>query len=259
MAESTETGLPRAVTIAWGMEEAPQRGPSRGLSHERIVAAGIDIADAEGLSAVTMQAVAKALGFTTMSLYRYVASKDELLMLMQDAAVKLPEKAKLPPGWQDGVRAWALMVRDAYRAHPWVLGIPRGQASVLMPSSVRAADLGMSALEELAIDREAKLGVILVISQLAASMVELELSLAQEGLVAATPEGSALLGEVITSERFPHISSLYATNAYPGAEGEATPVLEGGTLGVDDEFGLGLALLIEGLEARQRASAGPDA
>ena len=79
MAEKSETGLPRAVMIAWGMEEAPQRGPSRGLSHEKIVAAGIDLADAEGLGAVTMQAVARSLGFTTMSLYRYVSSKDELL------------------------------------------------------------------------------------------------------------------------------------------------------------------------------------
>ena len=51
MAEKSETGLPRAVMIAWGMEEAPQRGPSRGLSHERIVGAGIEIADAEGLGA----------------------------------------------------------------------------------------------------------------------------------------------------------------------------------------------------------------
>src|SRR5699024_7957447 len=139
MVETSGTGLPRAVMIAWGIEEAPQRGPSRGLSHERIVAAGIEIADAEGLGAVTMAAVAKALGFTTMSLYRYVSSKDELLMLMQDAAVKLPEGDTLPPRWQDRLRAWADLVRDAYRSHPWALEIPRGQTSVLMPNAVRMA------------------------------------------------------------------------------------------------------------------------
>lgn len=257
MAEKSETGLPRAVMIAWGIEETPQRGPSRGLSHERIVAAGIEIADAEGLGAVTMQAVAKALGFTTMSLYRYVASKDELLALMQDTAMKLPEGVTLPPDWQDALRAWAELVREAYRAHPWVLEIPRGQTAVLMPNSVRAADLGMSALGGLEIDQASKIGVILVISQLAASMVELELSLADEGLIAATAEGSALLGEVITPERFPHIASLYATSAYPGAEdaAEEIPVIDGGTLGVDDEFGLGLSLLIGGLEARRPGGA----
>ena len=171
MAEKSETGLPRAVMIAWGMEEAPQRGPSRGLSHERIVAAGIELADAEGLGAVTMQAVARSLGFTTMSLYRYVSSKDELLLLMQDAALRLPERARLPEGWREGLRAWAELVRDAYRSHPWVLGIPRGQSSVLMPNSMRAADLGLGVLADLELDMEAKVGTILVVSQLAASMV----------------------------------------------------------------------------------------
>ena len=252
MAEKSETGLPRAVMIAWGMEEAPQRGPSRGLSHERIVAAGIELADAEGLGAVTMQAVARSLGFTTMSLYRYVSSKDELLLLMQDAALKLPEKARLPEGWREGLRAWAELVRDAYRSHPWVLGIPRGQSSVLMPNSMRAADLGLGVLADLELDMEAKVGTILVVSQLAASMVELEGDLAAEGLLATTAAGSALLGEVITPERFPHIAGLFATNARAGSEesGEDLPVIDGGTLGVDDEFGLGLSLIIDGLERR---------
>jgi AcrR family transcriptional regulator len=253
MAEKSETGLPRAVMIAWGMEEAPQRGPSRGLSHERIVAAAIELADSEGLAAVTMQAVAKALGFTTMSLYRYVSSKDELLLLMQDAALKLPEKARLPEGWREGLRAWAELVRDAYRAHPWVLGIPRGQSSVLMPNSMRAADMGLGVLADLDLDMEARVGTILVVSQLAASMVELEGDLAAEGLLATTAAGSALLGEVITAERFPHISGLFATDARVGGEGsgEDLPVIDGGTLGVDDEFGLGLSLIIDGLERRE--------
>lgn len=257
MAESNETGLPRAVMIAWGMEETPQRGPSRGLSHERIVAAAIELADAEGLAAVTMQAVAKALGFTTMSLYRYVSSKDELLLLMQDAAFALPEKCALPPGWRAALPAWAELVRAAYRAHPWALGISRGQSSVMMPNSVRAADLGMAALADLAIDQESKIGVILVVSQLTASMVELEGSLAEEGVVSATPEGTGLLAEVITPERFPHIADLFTANTRVGAEGMpgAAPVIDGGTLEVDAEFGLGLSLLIEGLEARQRAGA----
>lgn len=257
MAESTETGLPRAVMIAWGMEKTPQRGPSRGLSHERIVGAAIDLADAEGLAAVTMQGVAKALGFTTMSLYRYVSSKEELLLLMQDAAFALPERSTLPTGWRAALPAWAELIRAAYRSHPWALEIPRGQASVLMPNSVWAADLGMAALADLDIDQESKVGVILVISQLAASMVELEGSLAEEGLVSTTPEGTGLLAEVITPERFPHIADLFAANSWVGADGGAgsAPVIDGGTLEVDGEFGLGLSLLIAGLEARQRSAA----
>ncbi|MGP9538892.1 TetR/AcrR family transcriptional regulator [Brachybacterium sp. AOP43-C2-M15] len=258
MAEKNETGLPRAVMIAWGMVQAPQRGPSRGLSHERIVAAGIEIADAEGLAAVTMQAVAGSLGFTTMSLYRYVSNKEELLRLMQDTALKLPEAIELPAGWREGMGAWALLVRDAYRAHPWALEIPRGQVSVLMPYSMHAAELGMRALAELEVDDESKLGVILVVSQLAASMVALERSLADEGLVAATGEGVALLSEVITAERFPHVHRLYGPSVFgsdAGADGGA-PVLDDSSLGVDDEYLLGVDLLLDGLEERQARSQG---
>ena len=171
---------------------------------------------------------------------------------MQDAALRLPERARLPEGWREGLRAWAELVRDAYRSHHWVLGIPRGQSSVLMPNSMWAADLGLGGLADLELDMEAKVGTILVVSQLAASMVELEEDLAAEGLLATTAAGSALLGEVITPERCPHIAGLFATNARAGGEesGEDLPVIDGGTLGVDDEFGRGLSLIIDGLERR---------
>lgn len=256
MADTTETGLPRAIAIAWGMQEVPQRGPNRGLSHERIVAAAIEIADAEGLPAVTMQAVAKSLGFTTMSLYRYVSSKDELLRLMQDAATQLPESIKLSSNWKKALTQWATMARDAYRAHPWVLGIPRGQISVLMPNSVRAADAGFSALKSLDLDDGTKIGVILVVSQHVSAMVELELSLADEGEVPITAEGLELLGEVITEKRFPNIATMMTHGNYVAAAPSADSQAPGGAEGVNDEFFLGLDLIISGLEVLANSRTG---
>lgn len=247
MADITETGLPRAVTIAWGVQEAPQRGPNRGLSHERIVAAAIEIADTQGLSAVTMQAVAKSLGFTTMSLYRYVSSKEELLQLMQDAALPLQEKVKLPQSWQQGLRAWANLLREAYRSHPWVLDLPRGQASVLMPNSMRAADLGLQAMRELPLSDFEKVGIILVISQHVAAAVKLEQNLAAEGEVEISQEGVDTLREVVTAERFPHLVPVMEAGGYvAGAPAEADDE------GVDPEYDLGLDLIISGLEQRIR-------
>lgn len=248
MAETTDTGLPRAVAIAWGMQEAPQRGPSRGLSHERIVSTAIDIADADGLSAVTMHAVAKALNFTTMSLYRYVSSKDELLRLMQDAALSGPEKLKLPDTWQEALRIWAGMVREAYRAHPWVLELPRGQISVLMPNSVRAADLGLAALQSLNLTEDEKIRVILVVSQHVSSSVELEQNLAQEGQVAISEEGIEMLSEVITPQRFPRLNPVFKAGHYlagPERSEDADPET------VDAEYGFGLDLIISGLDVLQ--------
>ncbi|WP_176611706.1 TetR/AcrR family transcriptional regulator [Actinomadura sp. WMMB 499] len=252
MGDTTETGLPQALEIAWGMRAAPQRGPSRALTHDRIVAAAIEIADADGLGAVTMQAVAKSLDFTTMSLYRYVSGKDDLVRLMQDAAVSLPDEVELPDDWRDALRTWAGLVRDAYRARPWVLEAPRGQWSVLMPSSVRAADLGLAALADLELTDGEKIAAILLISLHVASMVQLEQSLAEEGEVTATPAGVEMLREVITTERFPHLGPVmaaggYVTGADPGVEVDPDEVA-----GVDAEFDLGLDVLIAGLEAIER-------
>lgn len=250
MVDTTETGLPRAVAIAWGMNEAPQRGPSRGLSHERIVNGAIELADARGLSAVTMQAVAASLGFTTMSLYRYVSSKDELLKLMLDAATAFPQKVSLPTDWRAALRRWAGLIRDAYRAHPWALELPRGQISVLMPNTVRAADLGLAAMEGLQLEPDEKIAVILVVSQHAAACAELERSLAAEGEVAVPAEGAELLAEVITAERFPHLAPVMQSGYY--VVGEASPV-ETGDEGVEAEYELGLDLIISGLEVREAA------
>lgn len=252
MAETTETGLPRAVAIAWGMQEAPQRGPNRGLSHERIVTAAIEIADAEGLAAVTMQAVATSLGFTTMSLYRYVSGKDELLRLVQDAALVVREELSLPGDWREALRVWAGIVREAYRARPWVLGIPRGQVSVLMPNSVRVADLGLQAMKDLPLGDAEKVGVILIISQHVAAAVQLEQDLAREDTVSVSAEGTELLGQVITHERFPHLAHVMASGNYPAADGasvETAPAVETEG-GVDADYEFGLELIISGLEQR---------
>src|SRR5699024_5001706 len=178
MADPTEHGIPRAVAIAWGMVQTPQRGPSRGMSHEQIVAAGIEIADAGGLAAVTMQRVAESLGFTTMSLYRYVSSKDDLLLLMQDAATRLPA-APWPPEeeWQAGIRRLAGELREAYRRRPWLLELPRNQTTLLMPNSMAVVDRALSVMAPLRLDMSQKVAVVMNISMMAIAYAQLELEL----------------------------------------------------------------------------------
>src|SRR4030095_11990422 len=115
----TDPELPRGVALAWGIAAHPQRGPKRELSIERIVEAAVEIADAEGLGAVSMRRVAASLGFTTMSLYRYVTSKDDLILLMQESGsvVPVPDET-LERTWRDGVTAWVLATRAAHPEHP---------------------------------------------------------------------------------------------------------------------------------------------
>src|ERR1700727_715220 len=94
--------LPAGLDLLWGRRHAGKRGPRRGLSADAIVDAAIRLADAEGLEGVSMARVAAELGFTPMSLYRYVTSKEELLQLMWNASARGAETLVLEG---DGSRA----------------------------------------------------------------------------------------------------------------------------------------------------------
>src|SRR6476646_2326766 len=85
------TDLLRYLQLLWGREPAGRRGPKPGRSIAEIGDAAVAISDAEGLDAISMKSVAAAVGFTTMSLYRYVDSKDELSAVMVDVAYCAPD------------------------------------------------------------------------------------------------------------------------------------------------------------------------
>src|SRR6266540_1253229 len=91
----------RSIALLWRTRERPTRGGRSGLSVERIVRAAIEIADAEGLAALSMRRVAERLGAGTMSLYTHVPGKAELLDVMLDTVYgerAMPED--VPGGWR---------------------------------------------------------------------------------------------------------------------------------------------------------------
>jgi len=123
----TDTGsrLPAAVEQLWGLREPTRRGgPKPALSLDRIVAAAVGLADEGGLAALSMSRLAEKLGFTTMSVYRYVASKDDLLVLALDAAIGQPPEIDPAGAWRDQLVAWAQELQVRYRAHPWMTDVP---------------------------------------------------------------------------------------------------------------------------------------
>jgi AcrR family transcriptional regulator len=109
------------VRLLWGPPAKPTRGPKPALSLTRIAAAGVEVADAEGLGAVSMQKVAALLDFTKMSLYRYVPGKAELIALMVESAVDEPPTAVEGTHWQDQLTAWAHHLAVSFTRHPWLL------------------------------------------------------------------------------------------------------------------------------------------
>src|ERR1700722_17164252 len=145
-ADDTTPGLPPGLDLLWGRRAPGRRGPKPGLSVDGIVDAAVRIADAEGLEAVSMARVAKELGFTTMSLYRYVTSKDELLQLMFNASPLGAESIVLEgDDWRFRLRAWAIIQRDMLDLHPWItqMSMP---APPLAPNSLHFVERGLEAL-----------------------------------------------------------------------------------------------------------------
>jgi AcrR family transcriptional regulator len=91
------------------------------LTRDRIVSAAIELADADGLSALSMARLAERLGCGTMSLYRHVANKDELLVFMLSDAPGSPPAPADPVKWREALTDWADGLWDVYHRHPWVL------------------------------------------------------------------------------------------------------------------------------------------
>jgi AcrR family transcriptional regulator len=91
------------------------------LSRERIAAAALAIADAEGFSAVSMRRVAQELNVGTMSLYHYVKTKDDLIAAMDDALMSEALLSSIPEGWQDAITEIATRTHGLFIRHPWAL------------------------------------------------------------------------------------------------------------------------------------------
>jgi len=110
--------------------------PRAPLTRDRIVRAGLQLADGSGVDAVTMRRVGQELGFEAMSLYRHVTGKDDLLNGMLDVVLAEWELPSDEEPWAQAVRASALSVHAALRRHPWA-------ARLLMSGShLRPARLG---------------------------------------------------------------------------------------------------------------------
>lgn len=243
--------LPASLEAAWGLRDRPAKGPKPGLSLERIVAAAVGVAAADGLGAVSMGRVAQELGASTMSLYRYVSAKDELYVLMQEAAVGPPEPLtalETGAGWRAALTEWASAQRDRYRANLWALRIPIGGPPAT-PNSIAWWEQGLQALGGTGLAEGDKTSVILLISNFVRSealmVSDLAAAVATRGI---TPE------ELMASyERT--LKRLVDPERHPGI----TRQLETGVMSEPDEadyeFTFGMERLLDGVEALVRRTA----
>lgn len=158
----------------WRRPTRGGRGPTPSFDRDRLAAAGVELADARGLAAVTMRAVAGALGSKPASLYRYVRTRDEVLELMVDRVngeILLDGGER---GWREGLLAVARGSRDCYLRHPWLLEalaapMPMG------PSAIAYLEHVLTLLEGLPQPPGRRLEAIAVMNAVTAALVRSEL------------------------------------------------------------------------------------
>src|SRR3984957_6072908 len=254
--------LPPGLDLLWGRRGRGQRGPKPGLSVDAIVAAAIRIADAEGLEAVSMAHVADQLGFTTMSLYRHVASKEELLQLMWNGSAQGAEELVITGDhWGARLRMWAMVQREMIDRHPWITQMPMA-APPMAPNSLAFVERGLEAMDDSGLADADKLRVIGLISSYTLSEARMAHDAARaarqaqagatgtEPLPAWTWEG--LVREVADEQTYPRLHRL----AWSASIGDDPTGFD-----EQEEFRFGLDRILDGVEtliARTQARARSD-
>jgi AcrR family transcriptional regulator len=272
--------LPVGLDLLWGRRGPGRRGPRPGLSADVIVDAAIRLADAEGLEGVSMARVAAELGFTTMSLYRYVSSKEELLQLMWNASAVGAEALVLEgDGWRARLRMWCVVQRDMLDRHAWLTQMPMA-APPVAPNSLAFVERGLETMDGTPLADIDKLRFIGLISSYTMS----EARMAYDGLRAARDAAAAaaagdgdgggepappwtfdaLLRELADEATYPRLYRIAWTPPGGGSgsgsgEGSGTGSGEGsgggsgagvdGPLSERDEFLLGIDLILDGIQA----------
>ena len=236
------TGLPVSYQVAWGIHERTGRGPKRGLSLDRIVEAGVAVAAAEGLEAVSMSRVAATLRASTMSLYRYVGTKDELLMLMMDAAfVGHRRRAGRAKRWRPALTRWARAHLAVLRRHPWIVRIPVSGPPIT-PHQVAWFERALRCLTGTGLSEPEKLSTLLLVNGFVRNEALLASDLSGRSPPAERrwrrrPHGRGrMLASLIDGRRFPALSATIASGVFDQ------------TGDVDEDFDFGLARILDGIE-----------
>ncbi|WP_433529840.1 TetR/AcrR family transcriptional regulator [Micromonospora sp. CA-263727] len=226
-------------------DESRRRGPRPGRSLDDIVTAAIALADAEGLDAVTMRALAQAVGVAPMTLYTYVPGKAELLDLMLDAIYAgMPRPDHSGRSWRTRVAALAQANRDLFTAHPWAAEVATGRPP-LGPGLLAKYEHELRAFDDTGLDdvaRDAALTYVLDFVR-AAARAAAEAQAARRDSAWTDEEWWAangpLLAQVLDEQRYPTAVRV----------GAAAGAAQNAAYHPDQAYEFGLARLLDGLAA----------
>jgi AcrR family transcriptional regulator len=233
--------LRRRSQLLWDDRTQPTRGPKPGLTPDDVVQAAMQIADEEGLAAVTMHAVAARLGFTTMAIYRYFPNKEALFDAIVDAGMGKPPHPKEPRGdWRAELTQWAFAKRAMLCARPWLAELPF-VAAPHGPNWLSWLEAVIDSLSGTGLG-SADMGEMLsIIDGYTRGASDTAISLAQSRArgISAQEWAAAVgadLGRAIGDPRFPNFAALLSSPT------------DGQPRTMDESFNFGIQRVLDGIE-----------
>ncbi len=205
----------RTLELLWDTGRRPSRGPKPTLTLDQIVEAAVQVADAEGLESVSMRRVATELGTGTMSLYRYVPGKAELLDLMLDRVQRPSENpADLGDGgWRTALEAMGRATLALYRRHPWLLQVNQSRP-ILGPSALDGMEKVLARIKPMGLTDPELISAIIMIDGYVVGAARTQLyhqeAERRTGLTDAEfwQAQTPVLERVLASGRYPLMASL---------------------------------------------------
>lgn len=248
---NAENPVRKSLQLLWYGLPDPKKGPKPTLTLEQIVRTAIDLADSEGLDALSMRKLAQRLDVGTMSLYRYVPSKTELLNLMLDA-VSGPthlRRTTFDAGWRVGLEGVGHGGRQQYLAHPWLLQV-NWTRPVLGPNSVADMELIMTGMKDLPLSDREKMHVVVALDSYVTGAVR------QEILSQRAAAESGMTDEEFWEAQAPFLYEIFDTGRYPTMASLSEDTFAGTW---EESFDFGLRLLLDGIEQQlARRAESPD-
>jgi AcrR family transcriptional regulator len=237
---SDEQDLAAPGSPAWWAARHDRAEPARRvpITLDRIIAGALELIDREGLGALSMRNLATKLGTGTTTLYRYVAGKDEVLVLVADAV--LAERHLGRPvegtGWREVLEELARSMRTVLTSHPNVAAL-FATAVPVGPNSLQARELILSMLRERGFDARLAADVYTALAhQVLASVLQEPMDDFRAGGLGASK--SLTLRDFyhsLPAEEYPHLVEL---------ADELTSRTS------TEEFEFGLACLLDGVGLR---------
>ena len=219
------------------MSSQARRSP---LTREQVLRSAVEIADRDGIAALSMRALARHLGVEAMSLYHHVANKEALLDGMVDLVFAEIHVPRVGEDWQDEMRLRSHSGREVLTRHRWAVGLMDSRRNPGF-ATLRHHDAVIGCLRAAGFSVAlAAHAFALLDSQLFGFMVQ-ALSLPFEGGGEDLHELAGSILSEVPADALPHFVELATTHVLqPGYD-------------FGDEFGYGLELILDGLERRRLA------